>query len=140
MKTIDDARGQDHLRGHVLDRLSRPHEGEFAKAFTLITSQAHRTLKPLAFKEFSGRELTPDFIETAAREARRVIVDALPILAAAHDVSLVEVGAAGDLAATEARLAEVVSSLDPHWILIDINARRVRWRKLRDIEARHQPA
>lgn len=56
------------------------------------------------------------------REARRAIVDALPFLRTAREVWLVEIGAAGDLAAIRQRLEDVTDWLTRHGVRAEPHA------------------
>jgi nucleotide-binding universal stress UspA family protein len=56
------------------------------------------------------------------REARRAIADALPLLAAAGQVTVVEIAAEGELPAARTRLGEVAAWLERHGVGVRVIA------------------
>jgi nucleotide-binding universal stress UspA family protein len=82
--------------------------------------------RPVLIAPASGRSLRGETILVAwkdTREARRALADALPLLAAAEDVVVLEVCTDADVDAAQARTADVVSGLKRHGI--DARARVV---------------
>ena len=87
--------------------------------------------RPVLVVPPGARSLQADNVLIAwkdSREARRAVCDALPLLAKAKNVKLLEVAAEGDLESAAARVARVASFLERHGIKAqaDVPTRRER--------------